>query len=59
MQEPWAKLYSNQQAEKVLHSQTHTIVSRIPLHGMARPQFEDGGNGLQIWRVVANIFVKQ
>jgi hypothetical protein len=24
-------------------------------HGMARPQVADGGNGLQIWRVVANI----
>jgi uncharacterized membrane protein len=24
---------------------------------MARPQVADGGNGLQIWRVVANIYV--
>jgi hypothetical protein len=28
-------------------------------HGMARPQVADGGNGLQIWRVAANIFNKQ
>jgi hypothetical protein len=24
-------------------------------HGMARPQVADGGDGLQIWRVVVNI----
>jgi hypothetical protein len=24
-------------------------------HGMARPQVADGGDGLQIWRVAANI----
>jgi hypothetical protein len=24
-------------------------------HGMARPQVADGGDGLQIWRAVANI----
>jgi hypothetical protein len=28
-------------------------------HGMARPQVADGGNGLQIWRVPANILNKQ
>jgi hypothetical protein len=28
-------------------------------HGMARPQVADGGDGLQIWRVAANIFNKQ
>jgi hypothetical protein len=28
-------------------------------HGMARPQVADGGNGLQIWRVAANILNKQ
>jgi hypothetical protein len=28
-------------------------------HGMARPQVADGGEGLQIWRVVANILNKQ
>jgi hypothetical protein len=28
-------------------------------HGMARPQFADGGDGLQIWRVAANILNKQ
>jgi hypothetical protein len=26
---------------------------------MARPQVSDGGNGLQIWRVAANILNKQ
>jgi hypothetical protein len=28
-------------------------------HGMARPQVADGGKGLQIWRVAANIVNKQ
>jgi hypothetical protein len=28
-------------------------------HGMARPRVADGGYGLQIWRVVANILNKQ
>jgi hypothetical protein len=28
-------------------------------HGMARPQVADGKDGLQIWRVVANILNKQ
>jgi hypothetical protein len=28
-------------------------------HGMARPQVADGRNGLQIWRVAANILNKQ
>jgi hypothetical protein len=28
-------------------------------HGVARPQVADGGNGLQIWRVAANILNKQ
>jgi hypothetical protein len=28
-------------------------------HGTARPQVADGGNGLQIWRVAANILHKQ
>jgi hypothetical protein len=28
-------------------------------HGMARPQVADGGNGLQIWRVAADILTKQ
>jgi hypothetical protein len=28
-------------------------------HGMASPQDSDGGDGLQIWRVVANILKKQ
>jgi hypothetical protein len=28
-------------------------------HDMARPQVADGGNGLQIWRVAANILNKQ
>jgi hypothetical protein len=29
------------------------------LHGMARPQVADRGDGLQIWRVAANILNKQ
>jgi hypothetical protein len=28
-------------------------------HGMARPQVAVGGDGLQIWRVAANILNKQ
>jgi hypothetical protein len=28
-------------------------------HGMVRPQVADGGDGLQIWRVAANILNKQ
>jgi hypothetical protein len=28
-------------------------------HGMARPQVADGGDGLQMWRVSANILNKQ
>jgi hypothetical protein len=28
-------------------------------HDMARPRVVDGGDGLQIWRVVANILHKQ
>jgi hypothetical protein len=28
-------------------------------HGVARPQVTDGGDGLQIWRVAANIWNKQ
>jgi hypothetical protein len=28
-------------------------------HGMARPQVADGGDGLQIWRVAANILNKK
>jgi hypothetical protein len=28
-------------------------------HGMARPQVADGGDGLQIWRLAANILNKQ
>jgi hypothetical protein len=35
-------------------------VSWAPLHhGMARPQVADGGDGLRIWRVAANILNKQ
>jgi len=29
------------------------------LHGMARPRIADGGHGIQIWRVAANILIKQ
>jgi hypothetical protein len=33
---------------------------RAPYHnGMARPQVEGSGDGLQIWRVAANILNKQ
>jgi hypothetical protein len=28
-------------------------------HSMARPQVADGGDGLEIWRVTANILNKQ
>jgi hypothetical protein len=28
-------------------------------HGVARPQVADGGDGLQIWRIAANILNKQ
>jgi len=28
-------------------------------HDMARPRVADGGDGLQIWRVVANVLNKQ
>jgi hypothetical protein len=28
-------------------------------HGMAHPQVADGGDGLQIWKVAANILNKQ
>jgi hypothetical protein len=31
----------------------------MSLHGMARPRVADGGVGLQIWRVAANILNKQ
>jgi hypothetical protein len=35
-------------------------VRRVPCHhGMARHQVAGGGNGLQIWRVAANILNKQ
>jgi len=35
-------------------------VKWVPFHHyVARPQVVDGGDGLQIWRVVANILNKQ
>jgi hypothetical protein len=35
-------------------------VSWVPCHhDMGRPQFADGGEGLDIWRVAANILNKQ
>jgi hypothetical protein len=35
-------------------------VRLVPFHhGMASPQVGDGGDGLQIWRVAANILNKQ
>jgi hypothetical protein len=40
--------------ENVIH------VKWVPCHhGTARPQVADGGDGLQIWRVAANILNKQ
>jgi hypothetical protein len=37
-----------------------THVKWVPYHhGMARPQVADSGDGLQIWRVAANILNKQ
>jgi hypothetical protein len=42
----------------VMHVYSH--VKWVPCHhGMARPQVADGGDGLQIWRVAANISNKQ
>jgi hypothetical protein len=36
------------------------ILCGVPNHnGMARPQVADGGDGLQIWRVAANVLNKQ
>jgi hypothetical protein len=38
----------------------HTHVRCVPCHhGMARPQVPNGGDGLQIWKVAANILNKQ
>jgi hypothetical protein len=34
-------------------------VGRSLVHGMARPQVADGGDGLQIWRAAAKILNKQ
>jgi hypothetical protein len=43
---------------KLHYSLSH--VRWVPCHhGMARPQVVDGGDGLQIWRVAANILNKQ
>jgi hypothetical protein len=37
-----------------------THVKWVPCHhGLARPQVADGGDGLQIWKVAANILNKQ
>jgi hypothetical protein len=37
------------------------FISRGPLcdHGMEHPRVADGGDGLQIWRVAAYVFIKQ
>jgi hypothetical protein len=38
----------------------YTHVRWVPCHhGMARPQVADGGDGLQFWRLAANILNKQ
>jgi hypothetical protein len=46
---------------EVPHSLTTSIhVKWVPCHhGMAHPRVADRGDGLQIWRVVANILNKQ
>jgi hypothetical protein len=45
------------------HGMAHPQVADVrwvPCHnGMARPQVADGGDGLQLRRVVANILIKQ
>jgi hypothetical protein len=45
----------------ILGSNLHTFYVSWVLchHGMARPQVADGGDGLQVWRVAANILNKQ
>jgi hypothetical protein len=36
------------------------MLGGVPCHqGMARPHVADGGDGLQIWKVAANILNKQ
>jgi hypothetical protein len=41
-------------------SNTETHVRWVPCHhSMARPQVADGGNTHEVWRVAANILIKQ
>jgi hypothetical protein len=48
----------NNELEKMWKEAVH--VKWVPCHhGMARPQVADGEDGLQIWRVAANILNKQ
>jgi hypothetical protein len=45
------------------HGMAHSQVADVRWvpchHGMGRPQVADGGDGLQIWKVTANIMNKQ
>jgi hypothetical protein len=44
----------------ILRSCLCDVILNVPCHhGMERPQVSDGGDGLQIWRVPANILNKQ
>jgi hypothetical protein len=48
------QMYLTQARMKIFHFKW------VPCHhSMARPQVADGGDGLQIWRVAANILNKQ
>jgi hypothetical protein len=41
------------------HSECVPHVRWVPCyHGMAHPQFVDGGDALQVWRVASNILNK-
>jgi hypothetical protein len=52
---------------RLRHVETRKFVTNLKTHvmwvschqGMARPQVADGRDGLQIWRVAANILNKQ
>jgi hypothetical protein len=46
--------------EKIMFDSVECHVKWVPcFHGMACPQVADGGEGLQIWRVAADILNKQ
>jgi hypothetical protein len=47
-------------SQNVMEKYVHYHVHKSPCkHGMARPQVADGGDGVQIWWVAANILNKQ